>query len=120
MFIPRKPAKVGVLSFEACCFCPQTSLCYILSISPRVHDYLSTAAALERCLSFIRDYCVGGPLPVVVADSAFSSEAVLDWMQFQGFPFVVSQHTECHSMTYEICGADLVTYSFRAVIDLKG
>ena len=118
-YVPRKPAKVGVMSFEACCFCHKTRLPYVLSISPRLFDPLSPGMALEKCLTAIRNHCTGGSLPLVVADSAYSSESILKWMSENSFPFVVSGNTGWHSTMHEVCAADLELYSFRCIADSR-
>ena len=111
---------VGVLSFEACCFSTHTNLCYFLAITPKLDSALSPGSALQQCLSLIQEHCIGGPLPIVVADSAFSSEAVLSWMQENRFPFIVSGNTGWHSAIHQICAVDLDLYSFRSVVDPRG
>lgn len=113
--IPRKPAKCGVLSYEACCIMPDTGLCYVLAVSPRPIGGISPKDALIDCLSSIREYCESGRLPTVVADSAFSSTETLAWMHANGFAFIVSGNTAWHPAEHQVCASGLSLYCHRTI-----
>ena len=117
--IPRKPAKQGVLSYEACCFTPALNLAYVLSITPRLEESISPSDALKNCLTLLKTYGVGLPLPVVMVDSAFSSEATLQWMHSQGFGFVASGNPAWYSNIHEACNLDLPVYGYRCLSDSR-
>lgn len=114
--IPRKPANRGVLSYEASCICPDSGLAYVMSISPRLTVSLSPNDALVDCLFLIKEKSPSGRLPIVVADSAFSSSQTLEWMHQNGFPFVVSGNSGWHAVEHQVCSHDLDVFTFRSIL----
>src|SRR3989338_7937805 len=113
--IPRKPAKIGLLSYELSGFLTRSNKPYTFGIIPMTHrQHCTPTEAADYLMKPYNSHKPGGsPQPFVIMDSAFSSEACLKLAQENGWLFSVSVNSQIYSSLSTAIRAGLQSFEYR-------
>ena len=114
--IPRKPAKIGLLSYELSGFLTRSNKPYTFGIIPMTHRQHCTPTEAADYLMKLYNCSHkpgGSPQPFVIMDSAFSSEACLKLAQENGWLFSVSVNSQLYSSLSTAIRAGLQRFEYR-------
>ena len=118
--IPRKPAKMGLLSYELCGFAYHSKLPYPFSIVPvtKTNRPSTTDAAFTLLDLFDRYKPLGTPKGLVcIMDSAFSSSDALTGYEERGWLYSVAINPHFHQDLAFLLGHGLNLFECRMLTD---
>jgi hypothetical protein len=116
VIVPRKPAFAGLLSYELAAFLASSMQPFCLAILPVLSSYSATTACLALLGIFYKHKRMRW-LPLFVADAAFSTWTVINYLRRRRWPFSMSASKSRFKKQYTVCATGTKDYQMRVIFD---
>jgi hypothetical protein len=116
VIIPRKPAFAGLLSYELAAFLASSMQPFCLAILPVLSSFSATTAC-QALLGLFYKHKRMRWLPLFVADAAFSTWNVINYLRRRCWPFSMSASKSRFKKQYTVCATGTKDYQMRIIYD---